>query len=260
MCDCVGLGCVRLYSDFMLAQGASEATLRMYRYAILRLLAEVQKDTLRDVTEQDVVVFLASLNKRAAARQTYFRAYRSIFGWAVERGHADVDPSRHLKVKPAPQRDADAFSPEEIVALIQAAKLNPKNGEQRAALITAAYSMGLRRSELCTIRPDDVDWGNGRVHLRETKGNKPRYIEMNALARESLEMLASLPRKEPNDPLAGIQPQWFTMIVHAAAQPQVCHREGGTRIFSERASPPTCSGTGFLSPSCRSCSDIQTWP
>nr|MBA2601335.1 site-specific integrase [Actinomycetota bacterium] len=52
-----------------------------------------------------------------------------------------------------------------MVALIQAAKLHPKNGEQRAALITAAYSMGLRRSELCTIRPDDVDWGNGRVHL-----------------------------------------------------------------------------------------------
>src|ERR1043166_5838650 len=204
-----------MWAAFMAAEGKSENTIRQYRYALLRLRSELSEDKeWGEITEQDVVVFLASLGTRAHSKQLYLRAFRSFFGWAAARGHIPEDPSIHLHPKAPTERDPDAFSPEEVVALMEAARGHRTDGDRRAAAILVAYALGLRRSELCKLTPDEIDWTGRRVHIKDSKGGKSRWVEMNALAEKGLNDL----RPWWNGTVVGgWDPQWFTMIVHDAA-------------------------------------------
>jgi len=207
------------WSEFLTASGISSNTIRQYRYAILRLLAEAQVGLLQ-VEEGHVVTFLASLGKRAHSRQLYLRAFRSFYGWAAERELIARNPAAHIRPKAPTDPPPDAYSPEEIALLLSAAgKRNPRY----AHAILACYALGLRRSELCGITPEDIDWQGRRVYIRCAKGDRPRWVEMNDAAASALRFLST---ESPNGQnvklpdnycLVGFHPQWFTMIVQRAA-------------------------------------------
>lgn len=203
---------VTRWESFMLAQGRAELTLEKYRYAIFALVARTHPPkSLEEMTEQDVVVFLARLGKRAHSKQLYLRAFKSLFTYATERGLMGENPAVHIRPKAPNECDPDAFSPEEVAALIAAAgRRDPK----RALAIQACYALGLRRSEVCGIAPEDVDWNGHRVEIRHAKGDKPRWVPMNEQAEHAIRNL------EPywtRTVLGGMDPQWFTMVVNRAA-------------------------------------------
>jgi site-specific recombinase XerD len=204
------------WSEFLQASGISANTIRQYRYAILRLVAEANV-ALMDVTEEHVVAFLASLGKRAHSRQLYLRAFRSFYGWAVERELIARNPAAHIRPKAPTDPPPDAYTPEEIHKLYLAASVR---NERYGNAILACYALGLRRSELCGITPEDIDWQGRRVYIRCAKGDRPRWVEMNGLAREALISLSKPPAKirlPDSYSLVGFHPQWFTMIVQRAA-------------------------------------------
>jgi integrase/recombinase XerD len=194
-----------------------------------------------DVEEEHVVAFLASLGKRAHSRQLYLRAFRSFYDWAEKREYIARNPAAHIRPKAPTDPPPDAYSVEEIALLLSAAK---KRNPRYAAAIQACYALGLRRSELCGITPEDVDYISKRVYIRCAKGDRPRWVEMNDLATVALKELAQhkLPEEtlrrlalrfpgrlgveSPNRQnvklpdtysLVGFHPQWFTMIVQRAA-------------------------------------------
>ncbi len=200
------------WSDFMLAQGRLEGTVRRYRYVILRFLSETPKDSLAEIDEQDVVSFLASLADKASAKKGYLGALSSFFGWAARRGFIPDNPTGALNLPAVFQKPPDAYSPEEILRLVDAATArSPRYG----LAITLCYSLGLRRSEVCGIVPDDVDWEQRRVYIRHAKGDRPRWVEMNDLARGALITLQPFWKTTV---LGDMAPQWFTLIVNKAAK------------------------------------------
>jgi site-specific recombinase XerD len=202
------------WSEFLTATGRSANTIRQYRYAILRLVSEANV-ALMDVEEGHVVTFLASLGKRAHSRQLYVRAFNSFYGWAVEREYIAKNPAAHIRPKAPIDPPPDAYTPEEIAALLyHAGKRNPRYADA----ILACYALGLRRSELCGITPEDIDWQGRRVYIRCAKGDRPRWVEANPTAIKALGALASsrVPGIEGYS-LVGFHPQWFSMIVQRAA-------------------------------------------
>jgi site-specific recombinase XerD len=206
---------LQMWEEFMLAQGRSEKTLQLYRYALMRLASQTKPaKPLTEITEQDVVVFLASLAKRASSRQLYMRAFNSFFGWAFERGHIPVNPASRIRPKAPTERAPDAFSPEEVGALMTSARTF-RTGERDALAIQLCYALGLRRSELCRIEPGDVDWAGRRVYIRPSKGDKDRWVEMNDIASDALNQLQGWYN---GTVIGAISPQWFSMVVHRAAK------------------------------------------
>jgi site-specific recombinase XerD len=170
---------------------------------------------LLDVTEENVVTFLASLGKRAHSRQLYLRGFRSFYGWAVERELIARNPAAHIRPKAPTDPPPDAYTPEEIHKLYLAASVR---NERYGNAILACYALGLRRSELCGITPEDIDWQGRRVYIREAKGDRPRWVETNDMALAALRALVSTePGTRPNYTVVGFHPQWFTMIVQRAA-------------------------------------------
>ncbi len=199
------------WSEFLQAQGLSPRTAQQYRYAMLRLTSEANV-AICDITEENIVRFLAGLGKRAASKQLYVRAFRSFYGWAHDRGEIATDPTAHVRPKAPPAVPPDAFTLEELEAIIRTAG---GRDPRYAQAIVACYALGLRRSELCGLEPEDVDWQGRRVFIRCAKGDRPRWVEMNELARGALLALTATNGRRT---ITGWDPNWFTMIVNRAAR------------------------------------------
>lgn len=204
---------LREWQQYLVAQGRAEKTIYSYRRALARFQSDLpDPKPLGEVTEQDVVIFLTTLGRRTAAKQLYLQALKSFYTWAYERGHVPDDPARNLHPKAPTVRDADAYSVAEVSALVEAAN---RRSPRRGLAITACYALGLRRSELCGIAPDDIDWHNRRVHITHAKGDKPRFVEMNTIAEQALIGL----KPWWNGTCVGLKdPNVFTMWVNEAAK------------------------------------------
>jgi site-specific recombinase XerD len=206
---------IQRWEDWMLARGLSDETIRQYKYAVYRLQGETRPaKALTEMVQEDIITFLASLGRRAAAKGTYFRAFRSFFGWAYAQGDIEKDITAGFRPKTPTEPPVDAFSQEEVAAILAAARAK---SEKRYYAILLCYALGLRRSELCGICPDDVDQRGRRVYIREAKGGRPRWVEANDLALGALRALAATSPRQPNYTLTGYAPNWFTMIVNQAA-------------------------------------------
>ena len=85
-------------------------------------------------------------------------------GWVVE----------HLRYPKQPKRLPVILSPEEIAALLEA----PKCLKHRAILSTL-YATGVRLSEMCHLRVQDIDSKNMVVRVEQGKGAKDRLVMLS---------------------------------------------------------------------------------
>lgn len=94
----------------------------------------------------------------------------------------------------------DAFTHEEIKALLKAAKFT-KAWKGRAgtrthsrrptawrdeAIILTLVDTGMRAGELCALAVGDYDKGRQRIHIRQGKGKKARYVSLGSRASKAI--------------------------------------------------------------------------
>jgi integrase len=75
-------------------------------------------------------------------------------------------------VSQAQRRPREYLTPKEVERLIATARQN-RSGHRDATLIRVAYRHGLRVSELCTLRWNQVDFEHGLLHVRRIKNGMP---------------------------------------------------------------------------------------
>ncbi len=75
-----------------------------------------------------------------------------------------------------PHRKPDILSLSEVERLLDAAMLASLIS---AVVAMAAYSAGLRISEACRLRPEDIDSARKLIHVRLGKGGKDRYVMLS---------------------------------------------------------------------------------
>lgn len=66
------------------------------------------------------------------------------------------------------------FSQEELRLLFK----TPQRLKQRV-LLSLIYSAGLRVSEVCKLRINDIDFDRLQIHVRESKNDKSRYVVLS---------------------------------------------------------------------------------
>jgi type 1 fimbriae regulatory protein FimB/type 1 fimbriae regulatory protein FimE len=96
-------------------------------------------------------------------------------------------PNRELRTR-------EHLTSKEVERLIEAAKTN-RWGHRDATMILIAYRHGLRASEVCDLRWDQVDFNQAVLHVRRVKSGTPSThpltgIEMRALRRLQRESAA----------------------------------------------------------------------
>jgi type 1 fimbriae regulatory protein FimB/type 1 fimbriae regulatory protein FimE len=69
-------------------------------------------------------------------------------------------------------RTCEYLTEREVERLIKAAGRN-RHGHRDATMILLAFRHGLRASELCSLRWEQVDLGHGRLHVSRAKNGVP---------------------------------------------------------------------------------------
>jgi len=133
----------------------------------------------------------ATVNRRVSA-------LRAFFAFLHARGEIPSNPAARLSgvrmSRPAPK----ALSEPELRRLLREARRSP-NPLHRAVVLLLAHT-GLRASELCALRLDDVILSErrGKIIVRG-KGEKIREVPLNAEAREALRLWLSARPAVPDD-------------------------------------------------------------
>jgi len=187
-------------------RGASVYTQRNYKQALTefsrwhteslksevqspRSAADVAWEKLSRDDFRSFVRFLGRNNLSRAAVQLRFSALRTFYKFLIRHGAAESSPIKNLSLPKLEKRLPKFLTKQQMEALliapfellkIQKTKKAGRPISQIAALRDVAvletiYSCGLRVSELCGLRVDDVDWSEQIVRVRG-KGKKERIV------------------------------------------------------------------------------------
>jgi integrase/recombinase XerC len=155
------------------------------------------------LTREDFRFYLRHLGRQSlspSAIRLRFSALRSFYRWMVRLARVETIPLRDLALPRPPRRLVRFLSLEQMNALL-AAPHRRMDRERRSAgrpvdesvaardtaILETIYSCGLRISELCGLRADDVDWAEEVVRVRG-KGKKERIIPIGRHALRAIEL------------------------------------------------------------------------
>lgn len=163
----------RMETDLKLA-GYSPSTRKIYLlYA--RLFAKHHMRSPAKMGEEEIRQYLLHMvEKRKISRETY-RQIRAalIFLYSVTLKRAtEID---HLPVRRNKVKLPVVLSGTEVQALLDAVR-SPKY----RAIVMAQYAGGLRISEACRLRPEDIDSKRMVIHIHDGKGGRDRYTVLSA--------------------------------------------------------------------------------
>ena len=104
-----------------------------------------------------------------------------------------VPPRRLLNAK---RRPREYLTVKEVGKLVKRARSRGRYGHRDATMILVAYRHGLRASELCALRWDQIDLERGLVHVRRLKNGTPSVHpiggeEIRSLRRSKREQIES---------------------------------------------------------------------
>jgi integrase len=108
---------------------------------------------------------------------------------------------RNQTVAPTPRPNAELRTPEhltpgEVEVLVEAAKAN-RHGHRDATMILVAFRHGLRASEVCDLRWDQVDFDAAALHVRRVKNGTP---SIHPLYGDEMRALRRLQRESDTSP------------------------------------------------------------
>lgn len=188
--------------DFLL-EGESKRlapkTLRGYQSALDRLQQfSCSGGQTGDLTPAEIdVAFLRRWQRQliadglsATSQATYLRRVKTWLRWLADEGGYGVDRTVCERVK-APRLDTEQphpFSEQEIVALFAACNLRGWLGMRSRAIIAVLLDTGVRASELCGLRLQDVDLTTGTIVVRATtsKSRREREIALGRRAKQEV--------------------------------------------------------------------------
>jgi integrase/recombinase XerD len=175
------------FIDRARSEDLSPATQRYYRQTSdhwLRFCEQQRLTDPREVSPDHLTAYAGWLqaggnNKQSIA--TWLRGVRALMSWAELRGFIELSPFRLWKLKqpklPA-QRGFGAADVRRMIDVVARQLANPLRG---TAIILLLFDTGIRRSETCRLRLNDVIEGD---HMASSvtvqgKGDKYRRIELH---------------------------------------------------------------------------------
>ena len=161
------------FEQKMIVGGYSSSTLFCYGRAVAKL-SLYWKKSLLELQPEEVNEFLHALAEEKQESSTYFK--HTVYGLRFFYRLYNMDDKRiELPVIRDTKKIIIVFSKEELKRLFMA----PKSLKHRV-ILALIYSAGLRISELCNLKITDIDSDRMQIQIRNSKGNKSRYVILSA--------------------------------------------------------------------------------
>ncbi len=117
------------------------------------------------------LLLLKDLGRKASTQVVYHAALRFLYLFTLHRPEVMEEVPRP-RVPRAPVRRP--LTLDEARTLLEAAKPKP----YLYTFLATALATGLRLSELCNLRVEDIDAGSHTIHVRNGKGDKQRWVKL----------------------------------------------------------------------------------
>jgi integrase/recombinase XerC len=168
---------------------ASPNTLDGYRRDLLSLESWTTEHgfALEALTGEQLRAFVAAEHRRGlspTSLQRRLSACRSFYRWLLKHGRIAASPALTVKAPKAKRKLPQVLDPDEAKALVEVPTDAPLGLRDRA-LLELFYSSGLRLSELCALRWQDLQLEDGLVTVLG-KGRKQRSVPVGSHARTAL--------------------------------------------------------------------------
>ncbi len=150
------------------------------------------------VTPEQIGEFLGWRKRGGAAAATvrlHAVALRIFFRHLLQRGQLTADPTEFLGVPKVERYLPETLSAPEVEKLLEAAGGGTPLEIRDRAIVELLYASGLRVSELCGARLENLDLENGFIRV-VGKGNKQRLVPVGSGAREAIDRYLRLGRPE----------------------------------------------------------------
>ncbi len=172
---------VEEFEEYMRGEKKSENTVSEYVHFVRQMLQFTRK-RVENIKEGDVKKYQIYLStKMKYSKNTMYLALKAIGAYFKFRGRDDI--AKSIKAPRRPRQMPKYLTEEEVRKLLDAAKDRPRD---YAILSLLAYS-GLRVSELCNLRIEDVDLSERVVYVHSGKGDKDRIVVISEKAAEAIE-------------------------------------------------------------------------
>ena len=127
-------------------------------------------------------------NKPAGVSVRY-RALQQFHKWLVVEGERPDNPMERIPAPRIPETIQPHYSVEDVQRVL--AKIPPTSRDPLAlrnrAIVLALYDTGLRGSELCGLRTDDLDLRDLSVRVTQGKAGKERRVGISPLTAQAIE-------------------------------------------------------------------------
>lgn len=163
----------------------SPNTVASYISDLTAFFSAVGKDP-KDVVPEDIISYFAettALSKRSQAR--VLSSLHSFYKWMIMEGEMTDNPSDAIEAPKLGKYLPAVLSVEEVERLIAAVDLDSAFGKRDRAMLETLYGLGLRVSELISLRISSIWTEQGFVSVIG-KGDKQRLVPLGGMARDSI--------------------------------------------------------------------------
>lgn len=140
----------------------------------------------KDVVPEDIISYFAettALSKRSQAR--VLSSLHSFYKWMIMEGEMTDNPSDAIEAPKLGKYLPVVLSVEEVDRLIAAVDLDSAFGKRDRAMLETLYGLGLRVSELVSLRISSIWTEQGFVSVIG-KGDKQRLVPLGGMARDAI--------------------------------------------------------------------------
>lgn len=148
----------------------ADNTAKVYLHYIAQFLEASTKMPSR-LESADFQSYLDQYTFTSVSQQNQvINAIRFLYKYGLEKKYGKVSFKRPRAQHKLPQPIATAF------LLAQIAQIH---NLKHKAILSLAYSTGMRVSEVCNLKIVDIDSARMMIHIRSSKGNKDRYVPLS---------------------------------------------------------------------------------
>lgn len=172
---------IKEFQDYLLMErGLSENSIFSYSYDLKKFhgyLSEHRKDFL-EVQTEDISEFLKDQRKKKISSRSLARAVaalRQFYRYLKEEKRVDANPVENIQTPEVKKTLPDYLTLAEINELFDSIREDEPYELRDKAIFELLYSSGLRISEACSLRMDDVDLDNMFLNVRG-KGGRERLV------------------------------------------------------------------------------------
>lgn len=140
----------------------------------------------KDVVPEDIISYFAettALSKRSQTR--VLSSLHSFYKWMIMEGEMTDNPSDAIEAPKLGKYLPAVLSVEEVDRLIAAVDLDSAFGKRDRAMLETLYGLGLRVSELISLRISSIWTEQGFVSVIG-KGDKQRLVPLGGMARDAI--------------------------------------------------------------------------